>query len=250
MDDTVGGLVASNAPYWRNSLGRGWRDVLLAVQWVDGQGRLLRFGRKTMKNVAGYDVSKLAVGSRGQFGVITKLTLKVRSRPAFLGYAESSPLSPSEAMQTAQQILKDSRRPQGVLLVRPQDTEGVRLQLVDDFSRAGLKNWLKEIVPGGLQYQEGEDAWLRSEKERLQQVYRAIALNSYDGFMADLRGTPRLWDQIPREFHVSYCPGTGWCEVLGPLAPEGAWANRTSDGVFTHLKERVRRVFDPGHLFR
>jgi hypothetical protein len=58
----------------------GWRDRVIALEWMDGQGRLLQFGSHAMKNVAGYDVPKLMIGSWGRLGVITTVTLRVRHR--------------------------------------------------------------------------------------------------------------------------------------------------------------------------
>lgn len=77
---TLGGLLATQSRYW-GERGLGWRDHVLAVEWVDGSGTVLQFGRKTMKNVAGYDMVKLAIGSWGQLGVITAVTLRLRPRP-------------------------------------------------------------------------------------------------------------------------------------------------------------------------
>ena len=53
------------------------RDAVLGVKVIDGQGRLLTFGGQTMKNVAGYDVARLLVGSKGQLAVICEISFKV-----------------------------------------------------------------------------------------------------------------------------------------------------------------------------
>jgi glycolate oxidase FAD binding subunit len=52
-------------------------DSVLGVQIIDGVGELLNFGGQVMKNVAGYDVSRLLVGSKGQLAVITQISFKV-----------------------------------------------------------------------------------------------------------------------------------------------------------------------------
>ena len=57
------------------------RDFVLGVQIIDGQGELLRFGGSVIKNVAGYDVSRLMAGSLGTLGLITEVTLKVLPCP-------------------------------------------------------------------------------------------------------------------------------------------------------------------------
>lgn len=62
----------------------GWgtpRDQVLGVEIVSGDGRHLRFGGRVVKNVAGYDVVRLMVGSRGSLGLITRLHLRLRPAP-------------------------------------------------------------------------------------------------------------------------------------------------------------------------
>ncbi|UFS55884.1 glycolate oxidase subunit GlcE [Comamonadaceae bacterium M7527] len=74
---TVGGMVASalSGPA-RASVG-GVKDFVLGIEMLDGAGQALRFGGQVMKNVAGYDMSRLMVGSLGTLGVLTEVSLKV-----------------------------------------------------------------------------------------------------------------------------------------------------------------------------
>ena len=78
---TIGGVVASGL----SGPGRPWlgavRDFVLGVETINGQGQLLRFGGQVMKNVAGYDVSRLMAGSLGTLGVITRVSLRVVPKP-------------------------------------------------------------------------------------------------------------------------------------------------------------------------
>jgi glycolate oxidase FAD binding subunit len=53
------------------------RDAVLGVKIVDGQGKALNFGGQVMKNVAGYDVSRLLVGSQGKLAAICEISFKV-----------------------------------------------------------------------------------------------------------------------------------------------------------------------------
>jgi glycolate oxidase FAD binding subunit len=57
------------------------RDYVLGTRLLTGDGRVLRFGGEVMKNVAGYDVSRLVVGSLGILGVVLDVSLKVLPRP-------------------------------------------------------------------------------------------------------------------------------------------------------------------------
>jgi glycolate oxidase FAD binding subunit len=85
-DATVGGCVAAGlAGPRRAASGAAWggvRDAVLGARLLDGRGRLLRFGGNVIKNVAGYDVSRLLAGSLGTLGVIVDVSLKVLPVPA------------------------------------------------------------------------------------------------------------------------------------------------------------------------
>jgi len=78
---TVGGMVASGLSGPARASVGALRDFVLGVELINGKGELLRFGGQVMKNVAGYDVSRLMAGSWGQLGVITEVSLKVLPRP-------------------------------------------------------------------------------------------------------------------------------------------------------------------------
>ena len=66
---TIGSIYATS--------GSELSDSVLGVQIINGKGDLLNFGGQVMKNVAGYDVSRLLVGSLGKLAVITQISFKV-----------------------------------------------------------------------------------------------------------------------------------------------------------------------------
>ena len=74
---TVGGMVASGLSGPARASSGGVRDFMLGVKFINGIGEELTFGGQVMKNVAGYDVSRLMAGSMGTLGVITEVSLKV-----------------------------------------------------------------------------------------------------------------------------------------------------------------------------
>ena len=78
---TVGGCVAAGLAGPRRASAGGVRDYLLGVRLLTGGGEVLSFGGTVMKNVAGYDVARLAAGSLGNLGVIVEVSLKVLPRP-------------------------------------------------------------------------------------------------------------------------------------------------------------------------
>ena len=78
---TVGGVLATNASGPRRHLYGTARDLLIGVTVVTADGAIVRGGGKVVKNVAGYDVPKLFVGSYGTLGVIVEATVKLRPLP-------------------------------------------------------------------------------------------------------------------------------------------------------------------------
>lgn len=79
-ESTLGGLVAANVNSPQRLLFGSIRDQLLAATVVLSDGRILRAGRPVVKNVAGYDLPKLLVGSFGTLGLMTDVTLKLYPR--------------------------------------------------------------------------------------------------------------------------------------------------------------------------
>ncbi|MCP5286829.1 MAG: glycolate oxidase subunit GlcE [Burkholderiaceae bacterium] len=78
---TVGGMVAAGLAGPARATAGGVRDYVLGATMLDGRGELLSFGGQVMKNVAGYDVSRLLAGSMGVLGVICEVSLKVLPLP-------------------------------------------------------------------------------------------------------------------------------------------------------------------------
>ena len=78
---SLGGLIAVNRPVPRRLLYGDIRDQLLGLTVATPDGRLVRYGRKVIKNVAGYDMNKLYTGSAGTLGVIVDVTLKLFALP-------------------------------------------------------------------------------------------------------------------------------------------------------------------------
>jgi hypothetical protein len=73
-------------------LGYGaWRDLLLGVQFTNGSGDLITAGGRTVKNVAGYDLTKFLVGSRGVFGRLISVTARTYRLPAGAVLARYAP---------------------------------------------------------------------------------------------------------------------------------------------------------------
>jgi FAD/FMN-containing dehydrogenase len=80
-DATVGGVIAAGVSSPRRLRVGLLRDTVVELELVTGDGRLIRSGARTVKNVTGYDIHKLATGSMGSLGVVVQAALKVRPLP-------------------------------------------------------------------------------------------------------------------------------------------------------------------------
>ncbi|WP_413704552.1 glycolate oxidase subunit GlcE [Pseudomonas sp. Pseusp16] len=119
---TVGGMIACGLSGPRRPWVGSVRDFVLGTRVITGQGKLLRFGGEVMKNVAGYDLSRLMAGSYGCLGLITEVSLKVLPKPRQC-------LSISLEMDTAQALLRLAEWGQQPLPISAACHDGSRLHL-------------------------------------------------------------------------------------------------------------------------
>jgi len=80
-DATLGGTIACNLSGPRRAFSGAARDFVLGCKIINGKGEIMQFGGQVMKNVAGYDVSRLMCGALGSLGVLLEVSLKVLPRP-------------------------------------------------------------------------------------------------------------------------------------------------------------------------
>ncbi|MBI3344883.1 MAG: glycolate oxidase subunit GlcE [Gammaproteobacteria bacterium] len=80
-DATVGGAIACGLSGPRRPYAGAVRDFVLGVKILNGKGEILKFGGEVMKNVAGFDVSRLMAGALGTLGVLLEISLKVLPKP-------------------------------------------------------------------------------------------------------------------------------------------------------------------------
>lgn len=119
---TVGGMVASGLSGPRRPWSGSLRDFVLGTRVITGHGKHLRFGGEVMKNVAGYDLSRLMAGSYGALGVITEVSLKVLPKPR-------QSLSISLELDTARALLRLAEWGRQPLPISAACHDGQRLHL-------------------------------------------------------------------------------------------------------------------------
>ncbi len=77
----LGGLLAANASGPLRFAYGTWRDFVIGMQFVTGEGKLVKTGGRVVKNVAGYDLARLMIGSLGTLSILTEVAFKVFPRP-------------------------------------------------------------------------------------------------------------------------------------------------------------------------
>lgn len=141
---TVGGMVAAGLAGPRRPWAGGVRDFVLGCRLISGHGTHLRLGGEVMKNVAGYDVSRLLAGSFGCLGLITEVSLKVLPKPR----ACQSVLLPMGAEAALQTLVRWRREAMpvsaachmdGVLYVRFEGGQGSVAQAVEQVRPAEVR---------------------------------------------------------------------------------------------------------------
>jgi glycolate oxidase FAD binding subunit len=118
---TVGGIIAANS----NGFGRyrygSVRDLLLGVRVALPDGTIARAGGRVVKNVAGYDLNKLFIGSRGTLGVVVEATFKILPLPPATRGASATFATAGDAFGAADELVRTSLRPTAVVVERTED---------------------------------------------------------------------------------------------------------------------------------
>ena len=230
--------------------------MILGVKILNGQAELMRFGGEVMKNVAGYDVSRLMVGALGTLGVITEASVKVLPAPVSEATLVQTQHSPNDMHALSEQLLREGRPITALISIENQTylrlagTEsavqaacqaigGDRMPVseshafwmsIRDHSHALLTDtqtplWRISLPPGTpitgfkgacLVDWAGQQLWLRSDMTAT--ALRVLAAE-HGGSATLFRG--QMAD----------------CDAFQPL-----------DAVQTRLHQRLKRSFDPEHI--
>jgi glycolate oxidase FAD binding subunit len=120
---TLGGCVAAGLSGPRRAYAGAVRDFVLGTRVINGKGEDLRFGGRVIKNVAGYDVSRLMAGAMGTLGILLEVALKVLPRPPAevtlrMEYAQADALAALNRWAARPLPISGSCYCEGVLTVR------------------------------------------------------------------------------------------------------------------------------------
>jgi glycolate oxidase FAD binding subunit len=117
---TIGGLLATGITGPRRHGFGGLRDYCIGVRFVTGDGRIGRGGGRVVKNVAGYDLMKLLIGSWGTLGIITGASFKLFPRPAQKRTFVAAFATLKEAIEYRNAVLRSPLAPMCLELVSPE----------------------------------------------------------------------------------------------------------------------------------
>lgn len=148
---TLGGAVAAGLSGPRRAFAGALRDFVLGIEMLDGRAELLRFGGKVIKNVAGFDISRLMTGSLGTLGLITEVTLKTVPRPR----AECTLRFESDQGAALESMTRWSTRPLPLSATAWHEGRlSVRLSGAQAAVRAAREHLGGEVVSGAEHYWE------------------------------------------------------------------------------------------------
>ena len=128
---SIGGVTSCNLSGPRRFKSGALRDHLLGFTAVNGKGECIKSGGTVVKNVTGYDLSKLLAGSYGTLSVLTELVFKVVPEPEYAETFILYDLNPKKAMEAFSVAMKTSLEVSGACFYSKKNTEFLRLNDID-----------------------------------------------------------------------------------------------------------------------
>lgn len=204
---TIGGILSANDSGPKRLLHGSGRDLVIGTRIVYADGRVIRTGGKTVKNVAGYDMNKLFIGAMGTLGVISEVTVKLRPLPKYEGLTLLHfPAGKNENIREfVVRILDSMMEPVTLEVLTPDLSEKLTGKKAfalaiafEDQEKAVIyqENWVKDHLPDGaemtiLHEDEAREWWNRfrhigpngrndDENEANTQVALKIGTNNLD----------------------------------------------------------------------
>ena len=162
---TIGGNVAENSGGLRGLKYGVTRDYVMGLEVVLPDGRIARFGNACVKDVAGYSMKDLFIGSEGTLGIITEVLLKVVPRPA----ARRTMLASYDRMEDAAQTVSDIIAAK-IIPCTLEFLDRMTIGCVEDYAKIGLPRDCEALL---LMETDGHPAAVADEAEQMLALARA-----------------------------------------------------------------------------
>ncbi|MGQ7844574.1 glycolate oxidase subunit GlcE [Granulosicoccus sp. 3-233] len=253
---TIGGVLACGLSGPARPFAGSARDHVLGTRVINGQGQDLSFGGEVMKNVAGYDVSRLQIGAYGTLGVLLDISMKVLPRP-------------EAELTLVQEATSNDTQAFAALLRRPLPLSGA--MLIDD--RRYLRLSGSEAAVSAAARMLGGETLAAAEST----IWQQVRDHEHD-FFGDSLGDRRLWRvsvadhadalAVPGDWLHDWAGAQRWLQsaataddihraaracgghaVRYASGPVEEPALQPLEGVMRRLQARVRDSFDAQRLF-
>ena len=181
-DASIGGMTATRAS-GTNAVRYGtMRENVLALEVVTAQGEIIRTGTRAKKSSAGYDLTRLMVGSEGTLGVITEITVKLYPLPEAISAATCSFPTIEAAVRTVIQVIQ-----LGVPIARCELIDANTVRMVNAHSKLGLRE--EHML---LMEFHGSPASVKEQAETVQEIAGEFGGNAFEWATTPEERT-RLW---------------------------------------------------------
>ncbi|MBL8389828.1 MAG: FAD-binding protein [Hydrogenophaga sp.] len=181
-DASIGGMTATRAS-GTNAVRYGtMRENVLALEVVTAQGNVIRTGTRAKKSSAGYDLTRLMVGSEGTLGVITEVTLKLYPLPEAISAATCSFPTIEAAVRTVIQVIQ-----LGVPIARCELIDANTVRMVNAHSKLGLRE--EHML---LMEFHGSPASVKEQAETVQEIAGEFGGNAFE-WATTPEDRTRLW---------------------------------------------------------
>ena len=181
-DASIGGMCATRAS-GTNAVRYGtMRENVLALEVVTASGQILRTGTRARKSSAGYDLTRLMVGSEGTLGVITEVTLRVYPLPEAISAAVCSFPSIEAAVRTTIEIIQ-----MGIPIARVEFIDAATVAMFNQHSKLTLRE-----EPMLLMEFHGSPAGVQEQAELVQEIAQGRGGQAFE-WAASPEERTRLW---------------------------------------------------------
>ncbi|HET7570867.1 MAG TPA: glycolate oxidase subunit GlcE [Gammaproteobacteria bacterium] len=249
---TLGGTIAANLSGPRRPYAGAARDFVLGARIVNGRGEILRFGGEVMKNVAGYDLSRLMAGAMGTLGVMLDVSLKVLPRPR----EEVTLTQPSAPQEAIEALCRWAARP---LPISASCIEDERLYVRLSGTASALAK--ARAIIGGDELTDADSFW-QDVREQRRPFFGG------DTFLWRVSLPPAAAPKLPGEQLIEWGGALRWLKSDAPAvviraaaAEQGGHAMlfrapKPDDAPYhplpqalMQLHKRIKDAIDPQHIF-